>query len=179
MSEPREPEPVKLVSSIFSANNIFIDKVIAEMSEVFSPIDRVSGELVFDRTRYYEKEMGWPLYRRFVSFEELVPAERLVDVKLSTNKLERQYTLNGKRQVNIDPGFLSHERVILATGKNYVHRIYLSKGIYADLTLLYKKGGYSYLEWTYPDYRNEDVIDFFNQVREIYAHQIKERNRIA
>jgi hypothetical protein len=179
MSAPREPEPVKLIASIFSPEKALIEKIFDELSKQFGTIDIVSDEFAFDRTRYYEKEMGWPLYRNFVSFEELVSADQLVAVKLVTNRVEQKYTYNKKRKANIDPGFLSHERVILATGKNYIHRVYLSKGIYADLTLLYKKGGYRHLEWTYPDYRNKEVIEFFNRVRETYTKQIKEGKRLG
>ncbi|MCK4785250.1 MAG: DUF4416 family protein, partial [Desulfobacteraceae bacterium] len=79
---------------------------------------------------------------------------------------------------NIDPGCISPERLILATGKNYVHRIYLSKGIYADLTLIFKKGSFSPLKWTYPDYADPEVIGFFNGVRGQYMDQLREMKRI-
>jgi hypothetical protein len=178
MSKPREPEPVKLVSSIFSQDKVLIEKVKDELINLFGPVDRISNEFMFDRTRYYEKEMGWPLYRRFVSFKKLILASKIVSSKLETNELEKKHVSGGNRKVNIDPGCLSHERLILLTGKNYIHRIYLSKGIYADLTLIYKRGGFRPLEWTYPDYRENDTIEFFNGVRELYTGQLKEMKRV-
>ena len=173
MSSPSEAEHVKLISSLFSPQNEIIDKVIVELEKLFGPTDWISPKLFFDRTKYYAKEMGWPLHRRFISFKDLIRPEDIVGAKLATNKLENSALQDGKRNVNIDPGYISLERLVLATGKNYTHRIYLSKGIYADLTLIYSKGSFRPLEWTYRDYAGADVIGFFNGVRERYKAQIK------
>ena len=174
MSHPREPDRVKLISSLFSPEKELIDRVISELSTIFGPVDWISPELLFDRTRYYAREMGWPLHRRFISFTNPVPADHLVEVKLKTNEIEEQFLHEGKRKVNIDPGYISAERLVLATGKNYVHRIYLSKGIYADLTLVFQRGSFSQLEWTYPDYRDPDIIRSFNEVRRKYMNELRE-----
>ncbi len=174
MSHPYEPDHVKLISSLFSPKKDYIEKVIGQLSDIYGPVDCFSPELFFDRTKYYAKEMGWPLHRRFITFEMLVPADQLVEIKLKTNEIEHQYSHEGKRGINIDPGYISAERLILATGKNYIHRVYLTKGIYADLTLIFKRGGFSPLEWTYPDYAVPEVIDFFNRVRGQYMEQLKE-----
>jgi hypothetical protein len=91
-----------------------------------------------------------------------------------TNDLEHEHSSNGKRVVNIDPGYLLHERFVLATGKNYSHRIYIGKGIYADLTLIYAKGGFKPLPWTYPDYASEIIITFLEQVRKKYTIDLKD-----
>lgn len=175
MSHPREPDHVKPISSLFSPDVELIDVAIKQLEAILGPVDWVSPLINFDRTTYYEKEMGWPLYRRFVSFEDLIPPERLVDVKLKTNQIEQLHLLKGDRRINIDPGYISAERLILATGKNYVHRVYLSRGIYADLTLIFHKGSFIALEWTYPDYADQATIEFFNEVRARYMKQrIKE-----
>ncbi|MBN2418318.1 MAG: DUF4416 family protein, partial [Deltaproteobacteria bacterium] len=129
--------------------------------------------LMFERTRYYEKEMGWPLHRRFITFRELITPEELVGKKLSTNRIEIKYSVDGKRCINIDPGYICLERLVLATGKNYTHRIYLSHGIYADLTLVFNKGTFKPLEWSYPDYSDNESIDFFNNEREKYKNQLR------
>lgn len=173
MSTPKEADHVKLIASLFSREKSLIDEVIPMLGSMFSQVDWISPELRFDRTRYYEKEMGWPLHRRFVSFRELIPPEALVDVKIKTNGLEDQFEADEKRRINIDPGYIALERLVLATGKNYTHRIYLSKGIYGDLTLIFKKGGFCPLEWTYPDYADKDVVDYFNQLRERYKKQLR------
>ena len=177
MSQPHEPDPVKLISSLFSPEKEIIDTVVGELSEIIGLVDWISPELLFDRTKYYAREMGWPLHRRFISFSQLVPADQLVEIKLKTNGIEEQHRREGNRLVNIDPGLISPERLILATGKNYVHRIYLSKGIYADLTLVYKRKSFVPLEWTYPDYAGPETLRFFNGVRMQYMDQIKEMKR--
>lgn len=173
MSTPNDSDDVKLISSLFSSERDLIDKVILEMEELFGSIDTISPWLFFDRTRYYEKEMGWPLHRRFITFKGLICPEELPSKKLTTNKIEKSYSNDEKRRINIDPGYISLERLILATGKNYTHRIYLSKGIYADLTLVFHKGSFSPLEWTYRDYSDPGVIKFFNDQREKYKNQIR------
>jgi hypothetical protein len=178
MSQPHEPEPVKLISSLFSPEKDLIETVIGELAKIFGSVDWVSPELLFDRTKYYAREMGWPLHRRFISFSQLVPADHLVETKLKTNEVEQQHIREEKRMVNIDPGYISPERLILATGKNYVHRVYLKKGIYADLTLLFQRGSFGPLKWTYPDYAAPEIIAFFNEIRERYMEQMREMKRI-
>jgi hypothetical protein len=178
MSQPQQPDPVKLIASLFSAEKECIDTVIGELNDHFGRSDWTSPALYFDRTRYYAREMGWPLHRRFISFTELVSPEQLVQIKLKTHEVERKRLRGQSRVINIDPGYLSAERLVLATGKNYVHRIYLSAGIYADLTLVYKKGSYTPLPWTYPDYADPIIIGWFNGVRKIYMNQLKEMRRI-
>lgn len=174
MSHPREPDPVKLIASLFSPEKGLVERVIGELSGMFGPVDRISEEYLFDRTRYYEKEMGWPLHRRFVSFERFIRPEQIVPTKLRTNRVEQQYLHEGKREINIDPGYISPERLVLATGKNYVHRIYLSEGIYADLTLVFSKGRFEPLMWTYKDYADPVIRGYFEKVRETYMKQRKE-----
>lgn len=173
MSDPREAREVKLISSIFSAHEQLIDAVTAHMESVWGRVDWISPMLRFNRTRYYEKEMGWPLHRLFLSFLDLIRPEDIVAIKLKTNEMEKEYGRGNKRRVNIDPGYVSLERLVLATGKNYTHRIYLAKGIYADLTLVFHRGTFSPLQWTYKDYADPQVIQYFNQVRERYKQQLK------
>ncbi len=173
MSHPHKPDHVKLISSLFSPEKECIDRSIVQLENICGPVDWVSPELLFDRTKYYVTEMGWPLHRRFISFENLVLPDQLVELKLKTNSIEHQYLFDGKRRINIDPGYLSAERLILATGKNYVHRVYLSQGIYAELTLLFHKGGFRPLEWTYPDYADPETIGFFNDIRKRYMKQLR------
>ncbi len=173
MSRPAEADDVKLITSLFSAQQDLIDDVMADLVSRFGPSDWTSPILPFDRTRYYAREMGWPLYRRFVSFDNLIRPEQIVDIKLTTNDIEARHLEDGRRRINIDPGYVSLERLILATGKNYTHRVYLAKGIYADLTLIYHKGSFSPLGWTYRDYADPDAIACFNQVRERYKRQLR------
>ena len=173
MSIPTESEDVKMILSIFSAEDQLVQKVIGELEARQGPVEWVSPGLFFDRTRYYEREMGWPLHRRFISIKGLIRPEDIVDIKLLTNSIEMKYLKDGKRKINIDPGYISLERLILATGKNYTHRIYLSKGIFADLTLIFHKGSFRPLEWTYRDYSDSSAIGYFNAIREEYKNQIR------
>ncbi|HIC91403.1 MAG TPA: DUF4416 family protein, partial [Syntrophaceae bacterium] len=94
--------------------------------------------------------------------------------KLYTNSIEKHFCIDHKRRVNIDPGYITPERLVLATGKNYSHRIYLRDGIYADLTLIFKKGSFRPLEWTYPDYATSQVIELMNAIRKRYISQLRE-----
>jgi len=177
MSIPKEPDDVKLICSIFSPEKSLIEKVLEEdLRKRFGDLDWISPELFFDKSRYYEKEMGWPLYRRFVSFKRLIRPDSIVSIKLFTNEVEYKYSEQGKRRVNIDPGYISLEKLVLVTGKNYAHRIYLCKGIYAEVTLIYKRGSFRPLEWTYPDYAQEEIIIYFNQIRDRYKKQLRERD---
>ena len=177
MSKTHKPDPVKLICSLFSPEKEFIYKIIQQLEELCGPVDWISPELFFDRTKYYAAEMGWPLHRRFISFEKPAPPERLVTLKLETNRVEQQNLVSGKRRVNIDPGYITAERLILATGKNFSHRVYLSQGIYADLTLIFRKGSFRPLEWTYPDYADPSIIYYFNELRIKYIHSKKLRDR--
>lgn len=178
MSHPHPPEKVQLITSLFSPDRGVIEQAIAQISKICGSVQWVSPEMFFDRTRYYAREMGWPLYRRFVSFEELILPEALVEVKLSTNAIENEYLVQGNRQINIDPGYISLERLILATGKNYIHRVYLAKGIFADLTLVFKRGSFRPLEWTYRDYSSPEMIAVFNELRSAYMDKLREMKRI-
>jgi hypothetical protein len=173
MSTPRESDKVRLFLSLFSAEKGLIDNAINELVELFGLPEVISPWLMFERTRYYEKEMGWPLHRRFVTFKELISPEELVDKKLKTNRIEEKYSVEGKRRINIDPGYICLERLVLATGKNYTHRIYLSHGIYADLTLVFNKGTFKPLKWSYPDYSDNESIEFFNNEREKYKNKLR------
>lgn len=173
MSLPHEPDYVKFISSLFSPEKEFIDTIIKQLEDVCGPVDWVSPELMFDRTKYYAGEMGWPLHRRFISFKNLALPDQLVRLKLKTNTIEQQYLRDGNRRINIDPGCISPERLILATGKNFTHRVYLSQGIYADLTLIFQRGCFIPLDWTYPDYASPEIIELFNKVRKRYMKELK------
>ena len=117
--------------------------------------------------------MGGPLYRRMASFESLVGQDDLSGIKLMTNGIEDRFRTDGNRVLNIDPGYLLKSRFVLATGKDFTHRIYIGDGIYADLTLLYKNGGFRTLPWTYPDYADTTMIHYLTRVRKKYINDLK------
>ena len=169
MSKPREPRPAKLVIGLFTKDRALFEPLVAELVSEFGTLDLISRWLPFDYTSYYEQEMGTPLFRRLLAFHSLIDQLALAGIKLATNRLEDQYTDNGRRRVNIDPGYLLYERFVLASGKNFSHRIYIGKKIYADLTLIYQRGAFETLPWTYPDYADRPIISFLEKVRARYA----------
>ncbi|MGD2272695.1 MAG: DUF4416 family protein, partial [Desulfobacterales bacterium] len=142
MSLPQLPKPAKLVVGLFMKDKGLIQPVAEVLAGKFGNPDVVSAWFPFDFTAYYQNEMGAPLFRRMFAFKELIQQDDLAEIKIGTNAIEQKYTLHGKRRVNIDPGYMLLERFVLATGKNFSHRIYIGKGIYADLTLVYEKGDF-------------------------------------
>jgi hypothetical protein len=173
MSRPQSPKPAKLVVGLFMTDKGLIDALAKELVNLFGPIDLVSAWFPFDFTDYYQDEMGQPLFRRMLAFKNLIEQSNLADIKIRTNKLEHEYTRRNKRTVNIDPGYMLLERFVLATGKNFSHRIYIGKGIYADLTLIFEKGAFRKLPWTYPDYSDTVMLEYLQQVRRKYALDLK------
>jgi hypothetical protein len=173
MSVPRPPQPAKLVVGFFLRQQGLAEAICERLEALFGPMDLVSRWLPFDYTDYYRREMGQPLYRRLIAFRSLIDQEALPDIKHQTNAVEGILSHDGQRQVNIDPGYLLLERFVLATGKNFSHRIYLRRGTYADLTLIYQKGRFTSLPWTYPDYADDRLQAFLNKVRRKYALDLK------
>jgi len=171
MSTLKEPGPAKLLCSIFSGSKEMIDKTAYDLAERFGGIDLESETLAFDFTTYYEPEFGSGLVRKLVSFEGLVRQDSLPEIKYVTNDLEQMTVSSGKRKVNIDPGLLTAERLVLATGKNFTHRIYLGRGVFADLTLIYQAKSFQVLPWTFPDYASEPVQNFLLRVRKVFLKQ--------
>ena len=177
MSIPREPPSAKLVAGLLFSDFAVRDQALETLFRSYGPFDFLSEPQRFTHTTYYNREMGSDILRQVCGFLNLLRPESLPDIKLVTNQLEAQLAQKGKRRVNIDPGLLSEERLILATGKNYTHRIYLRSGIYADLTLVYQNGAYRALPWTYPDYREPTLLHFLGILRQklIFQH----RGRLA
>jgi len=179
MSRPREPNPAKLFVSVISAAPERIARALVELAERYGPMDFVSAVLPFDYTDYYYAEMGMPLWRRFASFVSLVSQGGLVRIKEETNELEGRMSEGGRRSVNIDPGYLVADRLVLATGKNCAHRIYLDRGIYADLALVFHQKDYRPLPWTYPDYGEARVRGWLGVLRQKYLLQLRVEDRAS
>jgi len=149
-------------------------EAISTLSQEFGPVDLLSPTMPFTQTTYYHREMGTPLLRCFLSFAALVPRDRLADIKLFTNGVEKQScTPTGARLLNIDPGLLSLENLVLATGKNFSHRIYLRDGIFAEVTLLFQNRAFTTLPWTYPDYASPEVMAILLRMRGLLAEGLK------
>lgn len=173
MSKPTQALPVKLVFSVFAPATGILNDTINSLSALYGQPDFVSEQISFDYTDYYSPEMGEKLVRRFLSMEKLIRPETLPNIKLTTNDIEEESAVAGRRQVNIDPGYLSQSHLILATGKGYSHRPYLRDGIYADLTLIYQRKKFCSLPWTYPDYADEKQLAMLSAIRSRYLLQLK------
>ena len=176
MGKPREAEPVKLFMSLMVAQEGSFQQGVTDLCSTFGEVDFISERYPFNLTDYYTREMGPDLFRHFVTFEPLIPPSSLPEIKQATNRIEERHAVpGGSRRINIDPGYLSMEHVILATTKGYTHRPYLREGIYADLTLIFRNKSYQALEWTYPDYAKQEIISLFNQCRIRYREDLKRR----
>ena len=147
--------------------------VEGELGDLLGPIQDRSVIRPFTHSNYYDREMGTNLRRHFLLFSPLASRELLPEIKLRTNEIETRQARQGNRTVNIDPGYLALEHVVLATTKGYAHRLYLGSGIFGDLTLIFEKGSYRALPWTYPDYGSEDMIALCNRWREYYKESLR------
>jgi hypothetical protein len=180
MGKPKEPKPAKLFMSLIASEDSILHQGIEDLRLTFGEIDFISEKFPFDFTKYYAQEMGEDLFRRLITFESLISIPLLPEIKKKTNRLEEKYaTPGGNRRINIDPGYLCLEHVILATTKGYTHRPYLREGVYADLTLIYRNKSYQPLDWTYPDYRQEKILKLLNQFRKKYLEGLKEREHYS
>lgn len=165
--------PVKLIAGFIFHDPAFYARAKAALIRRFGPVDFESRVIPFSYTDYYEKEFGKDLKRVFLSFQKPVPLDRLARIKSITNSLEHSLSVKNRRTVNIDPGFIDLAKLVLATTKDFCHRIYLSRGIFAEVTLFYKDKSFRHWDWTYPDYRTAEYIEIFNHIRDVYSQQIK------
>lgn len=114
---------------------------------------------------YYSKEMAGELGRFLVITQNVYSRSELLKSKLLSLEWERKFAVQEKRTVNVDTGFLSLENFLLATTKNYSHRIFIGDDIFADLTFEFKHGKFQALPWTYPDYQDPQKLSFLTQSR--------------
>lgn len=178
MSIPGNPDPAKLIISLLMNDRSIKDALVPKLEKYFGPLDFISDWFEFNYTEYYSREMGSPLFRKVAVFKDLIEQERLADIKTITNQVEKMWEKKGNRALNIDPGYMLLSRFILATGKDFSHRIYVGKGIYADLTLMYQKGQFKALGWTYPDYASDEMTEFLQRARDKYVLDLKrEKNK--
>lgn len=164
---------VKLIAGFIFSSEKELGRAKGFLEKKFGKIDYESRILPFIHTTYYEKEFGKNLKRAFVSFKKLIPPQELPKIKITTNKIETELAVGASRLVNIDPGYLNLSKLILASTKDYRHRIYLDKGIYAEAALFYRNKTFQPWEWTYPDYATPEYIEIFNKIRDIYAGQTR------
>jgi len=178
MGTAREPMPVKLVASLLTGEPGLFAQAKIGLLPLFGPMDYESELLPFEHTDYYTPEFGPGLQRQIVTFERLVNPGDLPAIKRQTNELERSFALEGKRRVNIDPGYVSLGKLVLASTKDHGHRLYLGQGIYGEVTLTYRQGGFRPWPWTYPDYASEHYCLLFGAIRERYKAQLRQTGHL-
>jgi len=167
MGIPKTPQPVKLFFGLLANSHARLAEATRRLTYDFSAVELSSDIIEFDLTDYYEDEMGSSLLRQWVAMSIPMLPHELAPIKLHTNRIELLFSIQGKRTVNIDPGYVSLSKVVLATTKDYSHRIYVRDGIYEEVTLVYRRGsGFEPWPWTYPDYRSHTAKQFFLAVRE-------------
>ena len=180
MGKIKKPLPVKLIMGMISPNVEVFDQVTQILVGKFGPVDLKSNVFNFDKTDYYEEEIGRNLKRQFISFCELIKARQIVEIKLFTNTVEEKFSLSRdepSRLINLDPGYLDCTKLVLASTKDSPNRIYLRDMIYAEIILYFSQGTFKFRPWTFPDYKSREYIETFNQIRKLYISQ--RRNIIA
>ncbi len=183
----KAPPQAKLFVAIMSGSPAYCEKVEEHLERKWGAIDHRSEIYCFSEyTNHYEREMGNPIWKYFITFRRLRPVPDLVQLKLFTEELEQMFLTRPvatgvprnqalSRTVNLDPGYLTAWHLVLATVKNYAHRVHLQNGIYSELTLLFRRSKTEPLPWTYPDYKAEATLGFFSEVRSDYLSRVAEQ----
>lgn len=176
MGQIYEFEKEKLIVGVIYNDMEVYEQALSMLTNAFGEIDGESERFSFskDFSDYYDEELGGEGLRVIFSFKELVDASRQAEIKEMTNEMERILSENGNRRINLDPGFINHGRLMLATTKNAGFRIPLKNGIYTELTLFWAKGEWHKLPWSYRDYQSDKVQKFITEVRKRYLAQRKE-----
>lgn len=167
-----EQKPVKLIASIFFKDKKNLKPVEDRLRSLYGEIGVNEKMIPFDFTDYYYEEFGKPLIRKLICFNDIVDLENVPEIKIETNKIEDTMKINGKRSVNIDPGYITEAKLVLLTTKDYSHRIYIGNNIFAENTLYFQGDTFRSWPWTYPDYASSEMISYFNDIREVYMKDI-------
>ena len=178
MGTVREPLCVKLICAVTFREETDIPRIRGDLENLFGPVEDQSPVFDFTFTRYYEGEMGAGLKKVFYSFTEPVKPEDLAGMKIHTQAAEAAWSEGGKRRVNLDPGYITGGKLVLASTKDFSHRIYLGRGIYGDVQLRFVRGRFLVSEWTYPDYQTDLAMAFFKKVRKHFVQQEKKYEQI-
>jgi len=162
LGEISQPRNVVLITAVSTRHESALAWAQASLEEEYGDLFLVSDVFDFDQTTYYTKSMGDDLKKQFVAHQTLIDPAILPDVKRRTNELEdlyrQQHDHGESRPLNLDPGYISEGKLILASTKNHSHRVYLRDGIFAEITLHYHKKSWQSREWTYPDYKQPEFL---------------------
>jgi hypothetical protein len=170
MAKIQNHAPVLLIMAAFSRYPEALDWARQTSEEAWGPMALESSRFEHRETNYYDATMGTDLKKCFFAFEALADPAGLAEWKLASNQWEIDYQQLGRhaepRPLNLDPGYLTEAKLVLATTKDRDHRIYLHDGIFAEVTLHFHHGKWEARPWTYPDYQRADYHDFFLRCRE-------------
>ncbi|MDR0306744.1 MAG: DUF4416 family protein [Chitinispirillales bacterium] len=161
----QKPLETKLFAAVMYAQPFDLQSCLRQLVSSYGEIERFYGPLFFSWSDYYEGEMGCNLLKYYAVFKEPFDRSRLAAVKNHTNELEKIFSQDGKRVVNIDPGYLAKDKLVLASTKDFYHRLYLGDGIFGEVTLHFRKGIFRYFSWTYPDYQEPTFLEFLKTAR--------------
>jgi hypothetical protein len=175
LAKPQIPDPVKLFVAALWSESSALQSAFAELRARYGDIDFSGADHLFDMTDYYEPEMGLQLHRRLASFARLEPPDCICDAKHFSNEIEDRMAGEKGRLVNLDIGYLDHNKIVLASFKGAGQKIYLKDGVWADLVARYRKGRYCPFEWTFPDFRDGRYDRELLQIRQIYMDQLRHR----
>ena len=178
MGEITQPKPVLLFAAITSRYETAIEWSIERATADWGRVALQSSVFDFTETSFYNDSMGQDLKKQLFAFEPLIAPDALPQQKVRSNQWEDEFN-NGseypeKRPLNIDPGYVTEAKLVLATTKDRDHRIYLSDGILAEITLHFQSGKWQKSRWTYPDYQREDFQDFLTKCREYLRQRLRE-----
>ena len=173
MSETNIPR-VKLICAVTYGEGFDIDDIMYSLEVAFGSVDGKSKIIEFDHTDYYTPEMGPNLKKVLLSFDQNFQAAELWMAKRTAIDIEEMYKRDHKRRINIDPGYLETSKLVLASTKNFSHRIYLNQGIFGEVTLIFSDNAFQKLPWTYPDYLDPDFLQFLTQTRLDLKRKIRE-----
>lgn len=170
-----EPPFVKFFVTILFSDQERLQIAVKELEELFGEIDFQSEYFLFDSSDYYQQEMGGEIKRVFLSFLKLRPPDFLIEAKKRSIDIERKLAVEGKRKVNIDPGYIDYSKLVLSTHKGGGCKIYLKDGVWADLILRYEKGKFIPFPWTFPDFESSKYYEVLLHIRSIYKNQRKSK----
>lgn len=174
MGQPLEPAPALLYLGVLWSSEAAWEAARAAFCGRFGQPFLWTPPEPFEHTAYYEAEMGSPIFREYLFFAHLLPPAELADAKLWTNRLEHETGGPAGRRVNLDPGYLALDKLVLATTKDRSHRIHIGNGIYAESTLQFYDGGYRAWPWTYPDYARPVLAPVFTAARKVLKRLLRD-----
>ncbi len=171
MGHYKLPSKVKLIIGLLAKNEAVLEQAQSLLRPIYGPEEEVSSLIPFTWTNYYLEEVGEAPIRRFISYENLIARETIVEIKRATNELELSLGENGLRPVNLDPGYMTLGQFFLATTKDQRQRVYLREGIFVEPTLYFEDGSFKPFEWTYRDYKSEEYWSYLLKARAKFAYQ--------